>query len=150
MDPMNKKDPRNDDVRSRIQDRIALLCKEKGLSQTKLADELGIERQTVSKWLTRRNQVPSEFNMLKVAERFGVSVSYLFGETDDRGPARNWRNTEGVTSEWFAITEEAETKLAEVLALLKKASLAKRFMTDAQGVSTEAPSRLALVEGGKE
>lgn len=87
--------------------------------------------------------------MLKVAHRFGVSVSYLYGETEDPRPVSNWHSTEGTTSEWFAITEEAQTRLREALELLQRANLAKRFSTDAQGAPTQAPM-LALVEGREE
>lgn len=54
-----------------------------GLTQEKLAQEMGVCKQTVSEWETN-NRVPKRETLQKLAKRFGVSVDYLLGFSDTR------------------------------------------------------------------
>lgn len=59
------------------------LCKEKGVTPTKVAHEIGIAQQSVSLW-KKRGSTPSGANLQKLADYFGVSVGYLLGEEKEQ------------------------------------------------------------------
>lgn len=158
MFKMTTKDSRNEAVREKIRHRIETLCQRQNVSQSALARELGLQRQAVSKWLTIRDQVPNEINMLEVARILGTSVSYLYGETDDPGPARNWLTGEGPGSEWDYRLEQARIKLDEIQALLtgqtgissERAELERIASTSARGSTlypTEAERKPKRAQG---
>lgn len=57
------------------------LCKEKGISPTGAALEMGISRGAVSAWKNEA-RVPSSAILTKIADYFGVSVDYLLGNEE--------------------------------------------------------------------
>ncbi len=67
-----------------VYERIEMLRKEKGLSQGKLEKELGFSNGSISKW---KKSAPTTERLQKVAEYFGVSVSYLLGTKEQARPA---------------------------------------------------------------
>lgn len=54
----------------------------RGMSQQDLADKLNISKSLVSHWETS-NRTPPMGAMGEIAEKLGVSVSYLIGDTVD-------------------------------------------------------------------
>lgn len=61
-------------------DRIKLLCKQKGISQRKMEQEIGISNGSSSKWETSS---PSIEVLQKLSSYFHVSINYLMtGEPD--------------------------------------------------------------------
>ena len=58
---------------------ICRLRSQKGLSQSQLADQLGVSRQSVSKWETGAAE-PSTSNLIALAKLFNVSVADLLPE----------------------------------------------------------------------
>ncbi len=62
---------------------IARLRQEKGLSQEKLAELLGISRQAVTKWESGKGNPDTE-NLVRLSEIFGCSVDELCGKTAGR------------------------------------------------------------------
>jgi len=80
-------------------DRIKILCKEKGVSQRKMEQEIGISNGASSKW---ENSSPSIEVLKKVSSYFDVSINYLItGETtstalntkDEKDIAKRLENT---------------------------------------------------------
>ena len=69
--------------------RIALLRSEKGLSRPALAAALGFPRMAVEKFETGR-QTPAQDQQEKLAAYFGVTLSYLRGENNDRQDKDDW------------------------------------------------------------
>lgn len=56
------------------------LCKKKGISQNKLAFQMGASQRSVYDWTNCRSY-PSLFTLMDLAERFEVSLDYLvYGE----------------------------------------------------------------------
>lgn len=55
---------------------ICRLRSQKGLSQSQLADQLGVSRQSVSKWETDAS-APDLYNLVKLHELFGVTMDQL-------------------------------------------------------------------------
>ena len=66
---------------------IAQIRKEKGMTQTQLADKLFISNKTVSKWETGRG-MPEISLMLPLCEELGINVNELL--TGERIPERNY------------------------------------------------------------
>ena len=62
--------------------RLKSLRKEQGLSQQKLANELGISQQSINKY--ENHDVEPDIAMLRqMADYFQTTVDYLVGHTDD-------------------------------------------------------------------
>ena len=63
---------------------IKALRKERGLTQVQLAQELGVDQATVSKWEIGRAYPEAKY-ALKLSEYFGVTVDYILNnESDER------------------------------------------------------------------
>ena len=90
-----------------------------------------MQRQAVSKWLTLKDQIPNEHNLLELAKIAETSVSYLFGETDDPRPPRDWHSTDGITNSWMDRARRAEDHLRQALELIEKINVAERFIQPA-------------------
>lgn len=56
---------------------------EKGVKDKTVADAVGITRSTFSDWKSGRSE-PKADKMIRIAEYFGVSYSYLMGLTPER------------------------------------------------------------------
>ena len=63
--------------------RLGQLMNEKGFNNTLLAKELGLDKSSISSW---RNgySMPSEENLIKLANLFNVSTEFLLGTTNIR------------------------------------------------------------------
>ncbi len=68
-------------MREKFPERIKDLRDEKGISQERLADELGVSHGTISLWETGKRE-PKLSNLILLAEYFGVSIDYLAGLED--------------------------------------------------------------------
>lgn len=53
------------------------LCREKGVSEYKVCEEVGLNRSAVAKW--KRGATPNGTNAAKLAEYLGVTTGYLLG-----------------------------------------------------------------------
>ena len=62
-----------------LAEKLLALRTEKGLSQEDLAEQLGVSRQSVSKWETGQS-VPDLDKIIKLADLFGVTVDELVRE----------------------------------------------------------------------
>jgi len=65
---------------SRIFNRIAVLRAELGLSRAQLADELGVNYQTVG-YIERGEYAPSLDLAMRIAERFALPIDAIFSRT---------------------------------------------------------------------
>lgn len=57
------------------------LCSEKGMKPGRVADEIGINRGTVTSW-KKKGYTPRAEVLHKIADYFGVTVDYLLGKVD--------------------------------------------------------------------
>lgn len=67
-----------------LQARIALLRKQAGLSQEQLAEQLGVSRQSVSKWESGAS-VPELDKIILLSDAFGVSLDWLLKDAAQSG-----------------------------------------------------------------
>lgn len=65
----------------KISQRIAELMKEQNLTQTKLANALGMHQSNVSEWLSGKKE-PSITSLWLLADYFNVDIDYLIGRKD--------------------------------------------------------------------
>ena len=63
-----------------FQKRLYGLRKQKGLSQDELGGELGVSRQTISKWESGET-TPEMEKLVKISDYFGVSLDSLVKDT---------------------------------------------------------------------
>ena len=62
--------------------KVVALCSEKGISRSKMADDIGISRSVPIKW-ENSNSIPRASTIKKIADYFGVTVEYLKSEDDN-------------------------------------------------------------------
>lgn len=65
-----------------LPEKLAFLRRAKGLSQEKLADEMNVSRQAVSKWESG-NVMPSLDNLIYLSRLYGVTIDSLIDDSQD-------------------------------------------------------------------
>ncbi len=68
-----------------FQEKLVKLRKEKGMTQEELAFEVGVSRQSVSKWETGEAE-PNVTTLKELSKVFGVSLDYLLGDEEVSAP----------------------------------------------------------------
>lgn len=63
------------------------LCKERGITVSKAAEEMGINKGTVSAW-RNKGTYPQVAQLQKMAAYFSVSTDFLLGLEKEKGPTR--------------------------------------------------------------
>lgn len=90
---------------------IIELRKAQGLSQQKLANEIGVSQSTIAQIEVNRNEATSD-TLRKLATYFNVSADYLLGLEDDFGsPTANVMSESATLSEKEKALLEAFKKL---------------------------------------
>lgn len=67
-----------------LYERITFLCKEKGVSGSRMCLDLGLSKSTLSDMNHGRTKGVSTATAQKIASYFGVSVGYLLGEEEQK------------------------------------------------------------------
>ena len=70
----------------KLDEKLVYLRKEKGLTQLKVAEELNVSRQAISRWESGV-AMPSTENLRRLSELYSVPLDYLINE-DSEQPAR--------------------------------------------------------------
>ena len=83
-------------------DTFLSLCSEKGMKPGRVADEIGINRATVTSW-KKRGYTPRAEVLHKIADYFGVTVDYLLGKVDLPFLSKDEKGLLGIDS--YALTE---------------------------------------------
>jgi transcriptional regulator with XRE-family HTH domain len=89
--------------------RLSKQMKEHGMTQTQVAEHLGVQRQTVSLY-TKGQALPDISTLAKITELFDVSADYLLGTTE----AVTFDTDKRVVCDTIHLSEEAIEKLIEV------------------------------------
>ena len=64
-----------------VANRIKELMNEEKLTQTALANKIGVKQNTISAWILEKKE-PSIKSLWLLADYFGVDVDYLIGRKD--------------------------------------------------------------------
>ena len=67
-----------------FKERFTRLCNQKGVSPTAACAAIGLSNATYSCWTDK--SIPRKATLMKIADYFGVSMSYLIGVVDDPDP----------------------------------------------------------------
>lgn len=70
------------------------LCKEKGVSRTKAAEEIGLSNSITTKW-KKTGATPGGETLERVAVYFGVSIDRLLGKEEKENSPSDFKFTEG-------------------------------------------------------
>ena len=101
-------------------DVYSALCKEKGISESKAAEEIGLNRSTVNKW--KKGATPKSQILQRIAEYFGVEMYDLidggFGALDAVLPP----NMQGVNLDGAKVDSQFLSVLLENLSHLDRTS----------------------------
>lgn len=105
-------------------DKYCELCKQRGISPSAAAIEMGINKGTVSIWKSK-GTTPQTAILGKIADYFGVSVDYLLGnEPKEKTPAEAGAAFDDFTYAMYGesrgLTEENKNMLLEMARMLKK------------------------------
>jgi transcriptional regulator with XRE-family HTH domain len=65
-----------------FQDKLQVLRKEKGISQEKLAEKIGVSRQAVAKWEVGQSY-PDMDNLIRLSDLFRISIDRLVKDYED-------------------------------------------------------------------
>lgn len=87
------------------ENRLRILRKEKGLTQTKLANEIGVSKRTIIAWENDERQIKPEKAQL-LSKHFGVSVGYLLGY--DNSPSKIFLKELEEQADHYLTDEEKE------------------------------------------
>lgn len=74
-----------------LYERITTLCKDKGVSPSRMCQDLHISKSTMSEMNAGRRQGVSTATAQKIADYFGVSVGYLLGSETEKAPTSGER-----------------------------------------------------------
>lgn len=111
-----------------LYERITSLCKEKGVSGSRMCLDLGLSKSTLSDMNHGRTKGISTATAQKIAAYFGVSVGYLLGEEPEQkqNPPTEQNLSEGemMLVELFRkLPEESQKMYLEVLRATLKSQL---------------------------
>lgn len=102
-------------------ERLFNMRKKSGLSQEQVAENLGVTRQTVSKWET--DQTTPDFDkIIPISKLYNVSVNELFGEDavqgdDEKIKATEFEHDDMSDKEMFEIRHKYKKRFAILLSL---------------------------------
>lgn len=72
-------------------ERLRALRDEAGMTQVRLATELGVSQETISGYEIGKAVPPADM-LVKLADRLNTSVDYILGRTDNKHPTRLLEN----------------------------------------------------------
>ncbi|MBE6723285.1 MAG: helix-turn-helix domain-containing protein [Ruminococcaceae bacterium] len=84
------------------------LCKDKGISLSKAAEQIGLSRTSVVKW--KAGTTPSGATLNKIAIYFGVSVDYLLDNQQKEKPATQKSDEPEMSFDDFTYAMHNESK----------------------------------------
>lgn len=83
------------------------LCKKKGVSCKKAAEEIGLSNSITTKW-KKTGATPSGETLDKVAAYFNVSTDYLLGKEQKEKPALTQKDERDISKDLEAIMADLE------------------------------------------
>ena len=94
-------------------EKVIGLCQQKGVSRSKMADEIGISRSTPKDWADKKS-TPQFSTIKKIADYFGVAPTYFTDEsTVDVQSVQDNHGIIGHTHAPVTIINGSERKLSE-------------------------------------
>ena len=105
------------------------LCNEKGVAPTVVCKSVGLSDAAFSKWTDE--SVPRKATLMRIADYFGVSTSYLLGLTDDPTDVLSAQVIANLAASMQQVADELDKQKKPVLGLNPKlSSLIDRMSKD--------------------
>lgn len=101
-------------------DKFVTLCSAKGISPNGVCAELGLSTATATKW--KKGAIPRDTTLKKIADYFGVSVSYLLGLTDEPSVSLSDQVIANLSANVQRVVDELDKQKKPVLGLNPKLS----------------------------
>ena len=83
------------------------LCKKKGVSCTKAAEDIGLSNSITTKW-KKTGATPGGDTLNRIANYFGVSTDYLLGKETKKAPAESGKRPVSDDELKFALWGDCE------------------------------------------
>ena len=90
-------------------DRYAALCQEKNLTPSKAAEEIGLNKASVTNW-KKNGYTPRADVLQRIADYFGVSVSFLLGVETEKAPALTEKDERDIAKDLVRIMAQLEAE----------------------------------------
>lgn len=103
-----------------LHERITELCKEKGVTGSRMCLDLGMSKSTMSDLKSGRKKSVTAETAQKIASYLGVSVAYLLGEETEKAPSEP-ELTEGELAMLQLFRQIPKDRQSEALDLLRVA-----------------------------
>lgn len=128
----------------RLSEKIMDLRKKSGWSQEKLADRLGISRQSVSKWETGES-IPDIDKIIRMSELWNVSTDYLLKEEEVLEESGIPESAEKQNSETYQEDSQdfEQHTYEEQKSSKRRRKVSREEVTDFLTLSREAAPRIA-------
>ncbi len=115
-------------------ERLKELRMKTGISQSKLAERVGVTTQTVSLW-ERGLRYPNDTALSKLSDYFNVHIEYLTGESDDDSPRQDVNDMTRILEveadlEELAMIMTRLSKLSPTMRSVVAATVAKAYQLD--------------------
>lgn len=91
-------------------DKMEALLKREGVTAYKVAKDIGLSRTVFSDWKNGKSQ-PKADKIQKIAEYFGVPVSYFYGTEEESGLKTSYYINEETARKAQEIFEDKETRI---------------------------------------
>lgn len=102
------------------------LCKKKGISCKKAAEDIGLSNSITTKW-KKTGATPGGDTLQRIAEYFGVSIDYLLGKEAKSTPATGGEREDVLDDvdiafygEYKELTEEDRTTIRDMVSVMRK------------------------------
>ena len=102
-------------------DRYVTLCKQRGISPSKAAEEAGFAKSLVTKWRTNKVEIPSADIIGKLSAYFHIPVSEILGEEQKEKTPDEFELTEGEKDMLSLFRQIPVDRQAEAVELLQVA-----------------------------
>lgn len=106
--------------------RLKQLRKEKGLTQQKVADEIGVTKRTYIYWENEESQIKTN-KASQLADYFGVSVGYLLGYEPESEQVSNYQKIKICFSNGgelnYLVRDFTEKELAKIISQFNNGNL---------------------------
>ena len=102
------------------------LCKKKGISCKKAAEDIGLSNSITTKW-KKTGATPGGDSLQRIAEYFGVSIDYLLGKETKSTPATGGEREDVLDDvdiefygEYKELTEEDRATIRDMVSVMRK------------------------------
>lgn len=125
-------------------DKLIMLRKKNGMSQEDLANEIGVSRQSVSKWESAQS-IPDLTKIIKISKFFGVSTDYLIKDEIEQPDNNNKPQETEAAGENIDDEDTIKMSIGDVTDYFKRTNLSSLIMCAAFACIMICPAVAALI-----